>query len=341
MNIPLLPEPRTLDPSTAPPLRWGILGTGKIANLFTLSVQAHTRQNIAAVASRDFEKARSFAASHGVENAYGSYETLVSDPSLDVIYVASPHTLHREHTELALEHGKHVLVEKPIATSAADASAMASLARDRGLLLMEAMWIRFLPAYDSVRQLLDSGDLGTVYGLRADMGEYFDPATSVYHFDPDFGGGATLDLGVYLTALASFVGGPAEEVTAVGQLTESGVERQASILLESASGVYASLFTTMSMFTPTTAHIEGSAASVSIEGPFWSPKGISVTPFDGTSSHRRSYAQVSHLTGLCFEAAEFARLVAAGKTESDIMPLDESVAIMTTIDDIRRQLLSR
>ncbi|MCU1529066.1 MAG: oxidoreductase, partial [Frondihabitans sp.] len=192
-----LPAPRFTDPRDAPALRWGILAPGVIANDFVDSLLRHTDQRVVAVGSRSAERAAAFAAKHGAERSYGSYEQLVSDPRVDVVYVASPHSEHEEHALLAIAAGKHVLIEKPIAVDAAGARRIADAARAAGVFVTEAMWTRYRPQSDIVRQILERGDLGAVRIVTADFGGYatYDPTSRL--FDPALAGGALLDLGVY------------------------------------------------------------------------------------------------------------------------------------------------
>jgi predicted dehydrogenase len=208
-----LPASRLPDPLAAPVLRWGILGTGWIAERFVASLERHTRQRVVAVGSRSPASAKEFAERTGIARAHGSYGDLVADPEVDVVYVATPHNHHRAHALLALDAGKHVLVEKPIGLSAAEAQEVA--ARARGVFCAEAMWTFFLPRYDVVRQLLDDGVLGEVRTVLADHGEWF-PATHRI-LRQDLAGGALLDLGTYPVALANWVLGEPEEVLAIGR----------------------------------------------------------------------------------------------------------------------------
>jgi predicted dehydrogenase len=187
----------------APPLRWGILGTGWIASRFSASLLAHTCQQVHAIGSRNLATAERFASSVGHPAAYGSYEQLVTDPAVDIVYVATPHNHHHTHARLALEAGKHVVVEKPMGLGAAECRDLASLADARGRFLMEAMWTLFLPKYDVIRQLLESGALGTVHSVIADMGEHFDADHRIML--ADLAGGPMLDLGTYPVMLATWV----------------------------------------------------------------------------------------------------------------------------------------
>jgi predicted dehydrogenase len=334
-----LPAPRTPSPLEAPALRWGILGPGKIASVFANSLIRFTGQKIVAVASRSLDKARDFAKPLAGCDALGSYEELVHHPAVDIVYVSTPHTSHYEHVMFSLAAGKHVLVEKPFAVDAGQAKEMARLAKERNLFLMEAMWPRFLPAFDSVRQILEEGIIGDITSLAADLGEYFpyDPAHRLYA--PDLGGGALLDLGVYLIGLSSFVVGAPSRITARGQLTPTGVDAQVSIILENDRGAQATLFTTLSAPTPTAAYIAGTKGILRLDTPFYEPPRIMVTSLDRSNQDSREFEARTPVEGLCFEAAEAAYRIANGFTESPYLPLQETVAVMKTLDTIRAQIM--
>lgn len=341
MTVPSsLPTSRVPDPLDAPPLRWGILAPGWIATAFARALRAYTRQSIVAVGSRSQRRADAFAAAVGAERAYSSYEALVADPEVDVVYVASPHSHHAEHALLAIAAGKPVLVEKPFTRDAHEARLVVDAARAAGVLVVEAMWTRFLPGTDVVRQLLADGVLGELETVVADHGQHFpfDPGHRLYA--PDLGGGALLDLGIYPVAFSFFALGRPGRVTARGTLARTGVDRQASMILDryAAHGhAQALLDTTLAASTPTTATISGALARVEIPGPFYAPQPVSLIGRDGKRSVSEAPVIGGHL-GLCHQAAHVAQLVVDGALESPLMPLDETVAIMDVMDEIRAQV---
>jgi predicted dehydrogenase len=337
----LIPIPRTEAPLDAPALGWGIIGPGRIASTFVESLAAHTRQRIVAVGSRSIDTALSFAKHFEGCDGVGSYEELVKHPAVDIVYVSTPHSFHHQCVMLALEAGKHVLVEKPFAINAEQAKEMAQTAKHKGLFLMEAMWPRFLPAFDSVRQILGEGILGEITSVVADLGEYFRPDPAHRLFSPDLAGGALLDLGVYLLSLSSLLVGTPSRVTAVGQLTSTGVDAQVSAILGNDRGALSTLFTTLGAPTPTGAFIAGTNGTLRLDSPFYLPGRITVTSLDRSIERTREFDIRTPAGGLCYEAAEAARWIAQGSTESPCMPLHESVAIIETLDRIREQLASR
>lgn len=331
---PVFPPARTPNPLDAPPLRWGVLAPGRIAAAFVTAVSRYTRQQVVAVGSRSLDRARAFATEHGIDRAVGSYEELVQDP-VDVVYVASPHSEHATLAALAVAAGKHVLVEKAFTRNAAEARELVAAARAAGVLAVEAMWTRFLPQTDVLARLLADGVLGDVRTVLADHGQYFAPDPQSRLFAPALAGGALLDLGIYPISFASFVLGAPDSVVATGSRTDTGVDAQVSMTLTTGSA-QACLNTTLLARTPTTASVSGSAGSVEITGPFYAPASMILTTADGRAV--REPDPVAGHFGLCFEAAHVAQLIAEGATESPLLPLAETVRILETVDEIRRQV---
>ena len=336
----LIPAPRTESPLDAPALGWGIIGPGRIATAFAESLAAYTRQRIVAIGSRSADTALNFAKRFDGCDAVRSYEELVKHPAVDIVYVSTPHSFHHPCVMLALEAGKHVLVEKPFAINADQAREMVQTAQQKGLFLMEAMWPRFLPAFDSVRQILSEAILGEITSVVADLGEYFRPDPAYRLFSPELAGGALLDLGVYLVSLSSFLVGTPSRVTAVGQFTSTGVDAQVCAILENGRGALSTLFTTLAAPTPTGAFIAGTKGTLRLDSPFYVPGRITITSLDRSIERTREFDVRTPAAGLCYEAAEAARRIAQGSTESPYLPLQESVAILETLDRIRGQFAS-
>ena len=332
-----LPSSRVPDPADAPGLRWGILGPGWIAGAFALAVRTHTRQQLTAVGSRNLVRAEEFAARHGIAHAHGSYEELVADPQVDAIYVATPHSEHAEHALLAIEAGKHVLVEKAFTRNADEARRVVDAARRKGVGLMEAMWTRFLPRIDIVRQLLDDGALGELELVVADHGQSLGHVRRL--IDPNLAGGGLLDLGVYPISFASFALGAPATVHSAGELTPAGVDRQVSAIFsgyEEHPHAQALVSCTIAAKTPTTAVIAGDRARIELDGDFYAPGPVRLVFPDGQSLTAPSAPIAGH-QGLAHEAAHFAQLISDGFTESPQLGLDETVSIMETLDLIRAQ----
>lgn len=327
-----LPAARTLDPREAPSLRWGILGTGWIAEKFTTALRRNTTQQVYAVGSRSQESADRFAAAVGAPTAYGSYAALVADPDVDVIYVATPHNLHHEHALLAITAGKHVLIEKPIAITEAEAQEIANRAAAAGVFCMEAFWTLFLPKYDVLGLLL--ADLA-VDAVLADMGEYFTPDHRI--FDPALAGGPIFDMATYPLSIAMWALGDPASLSAYGAPAPNGINGQLAITMQAARGGVAALHTSIIGETPTTATFAGLDHTIVVDGPFYQPGGFTLTTRTGDRL-RYDEDKVAHEGGLHFQAAAVARHIAAGETSSPIRPLADSIRLLRVMDEIRRQV---
>ena len=314
---------------TDTPLRWGIMGTGGIAGAFAEDLKLTDSGVVAAVGSRSAGSADLFADRLGIATRHGSYEALANDPDVDVVYVATPHPMHHGNARLALEAGKPVLVEKPFTMTADEARDLVGLARERGLFLMEAMWTRFLPHIRHVRELLP--DLGDVVTVTADHGQWFAEDAAFRLFAPELGGGALLGLGIYPVSFASMVLGEPSRIAAMATPAFTGVDAQTSMLFGYASGAQAVLTCTLSAVSPTVASIAGTDGRIEIDGPFYAPASFTLIPRTG---ERTRFEYVDEGRGLRHQADEVARLLAAGELESPLMPLDETVSIMATMDRV-------
>ena len=332
-----LPRARTPDPRSAPSLRWGVLGTGWIAGKFVTAIQRHSSQRIVAVGSRSIESATGFARRFGIEQAHGSYEQLASDPGVDVVYIATPHNAHLPHALLALQSGKHTLVEKPLALNAIQGQRIADEAQSRALFCMEAYWTAFLPKFDVLRQLLGADTVGDVAAVVADFGEWFSASHRIHR--PELAGGPMLDLGTYLISFVLDVVGPPDHIIASGTTTGTGVMGQTAMLL-SRQDQQAVLHTTILANTPTAATIAGTAATIEIDGPFYQPGGFTLTAADGSTRLRYDEPRSAH-EGLHYQAAEVARRITAGETGSPLRPLSASISVLRVMDEVRRQTRDR
>jgi predicted dehydrogenase len=335
MTATTLPSSRVPDSRDAPVLRWGIMGPGWIAERFTESLQAHTGQVIGAVGSRSLNRSKAFADTFNVPAAYGSYEELAAAPDIDIVYVCTPHTGHHAAALLAIEAGKHVLVEKPLGLNADQARDIAGRAEAAGVFAGEAMWTFFLPKFDVIRQILDAGTLGTITTVVAEYGEHFDPSHRI--FNPDLAGGPLLDLGTYPLALVTEVLGSPQQLAAMGQPHQSGVNAQLSAMMTFDGGAQAMVNTHVHNFTPTAAIVVGSEATLTIDGPFNMPGGFEVRFPDGTRL-RHDEPAGGHFEGLHYEAAAVARAIGAGSREASQRTLAASIRTLEVADQIRSRL---
>lgn len=346
---------------TLQPLRWGIVGAGRIAASFVAAISETSGAVLAAVASRDPERARALAGPDKSEvRVHASYEALVADPSIDAVYVATPAHLHRAHCLLALEARKPVLCEKPFALDSAQAREIVSAARAAGVFCMEAMWMRFTPAARELRTWVREGRIGRPLSVTASVGFHYrrDPADRL--FDAARGGGALLDLGVYPISLAiSLLGRPAR---VTGQLSfgPTGVDEQATALLEFEGGAQASIAASLRARLGNDAVVSGDAAVVRVGEPLYCPEVLTLTQAGPISlappsvlrrtarAHLPGWARRLAATlrvrrtwrpvrgnGMGHQIEEVRRCLSAGERESPLMPLDESVATLEVVDAVR------
>lgn len=318
---------------------WGILGAGGIAGAFARDLALDGRR-LAAVGSRDHERARAFADRADIPTAHGSYEALVADPAVDVVYIATPHSHHLEHALLAIEAGKHVLVEKAFTTSGDDAQALVDAARARGVFAMEAMWTRFLPTMVAVRERIAAGHLGEVVGLVSDHSQVLDLSPGSRLIEAALGGGALLDLGVYDLSLAHHLLGPATRIQASGVVDHAGVDHRASVILDHGPGRTSTSTFSMTTLGSNRASIIGTDGVIHLDPAFYTWTSFTRRSVADRDAIAERYEPELEGRGMQFQAREVERAVAAGETESPTMPLDESVAIMRLMDDVRAALLA-
>jgi len=316
-------------------IRWGILGTGFIAGLQTKDLKENGF-TVQAVGSRSLESSESFAGEYGVATAHGSYEDLVADPLVDVVYVATPHPFHHENALLALNAGKHVLVEKAFTMNARQAQDIVDLAESKGLVALEAMWTRFLPHMIRLRDIIASGTIGEVRKVVATHNQSLpkDPAHRLN--DPALGGGALLDLGIYPVSFAFDILGTPASIKASASMSTTGVDRQTAAIFEYASGAQAMVDCELDAASANRAMVIGSEGWIDIESTWYNPVPFTVHAVDGSVIER--YDQPVTSRGMQYQAAELERLIRSGETAGTILPPAETVAIMAAMDEIRRQV---
>ncbi|MFA9443999.1 Gfo/Idh/MocA family protein [Egicoccus sp. AB-alg6-2] len=320
------------EPTSAGEVGWGILATGGIARLFARDLAAHGHR-IAAVGSRTPEAAQRFAEEFDVPTAHGSYADLVADPQVDVVYVATPHHLHVTNACDALANGKHVLVEKAFTLNADEARRIVDLGRERRLLVMEAMWTRFLPHMAYVREVIAAGRIGAIRSLHADHTQNLPTEPTHRLNDLAVGGGALLDLGSYPLAFAHDLLGTPTGVMAHGVIGPTGVDESVATILDHGEGVVSTSFSTMRSRGSNRAVVLGSEGRIEIDAVWYSPASVTVLDAKGTPVDR--FEQAVSGRGMQYQAAEVERLLTAGETASPLMPPEESVAVMATMDQVR------
>ncbi len=314
-------------------IRWGILSTGKIASRLAKTLGNLEGAELLAVGSRSRAAAEAFGQEYAIPRCYGSYEELAADPDVDVIYVASPHSHHLVHTELALDHGKHVLCEKAFCHNALEARRMVEKAKAKGLFLMDAMWSRFLPHMVRLRELLAERAIGELYLIRANMGFKAEVGPEHRLVNPELAGGALLDIGIYPLSFISMIWGKPLQMSSQVWMGPTGVDLQETILLDHGQGRFATVLDSFLAHSDVSACLYGSSGYIEM------PRGWF---YGGTLVvHRGQETEQIHLPyqggGDQFQAMETMRCIRAGRLESEIMPLSETVAIMETMDALRAQ----
>ncbi|MBI5385753.1 MAG: Gfo/Idh/MocA family oxidoreductase [Verrucomicrobia bacterium] len=313
-------------------IRWAILGAGRIARKFASCLREVPDAQLIAVGSLSAERANALADEFGAPHRHASYEALAADPDVDVVYVCTRNPFHLDNIKLCLTAGKPVLCEKPFTLNAAEAAEAITLARERKLFLMEAMWTRCFPATAKLREWLAQGRIGELQLLQGDFGFRNDWKPEGRHLSVGLGGGALLDVGVYLVSFSSMVLGPPVHVAGDAHLGATGVDESCGMVLRHARGELSVLSAAIRTETAKQVTIFGTTGRLEVPCPFWKPNALTLTPLDGAPEHVEfPYPNF----GYQFEQAEVMRCLRAGRLESDLMPLEETLSIMRTLDAIR------
>ncbi len=353
-------------------IRWGILGTGYAARLFAMGLKYLPDAQLLAIGSRNKESAKEFASTFNVHRQYSSYEKLVEDRDIDVVYIATPPSLHRNHCLLCLDAGKAILCEKPFTLNASQAIDVVTRAREKRLFCMEAMWMRFLPALQKLPSIVEKENIGELCALFANFGVPTPYDLSNRPYNPELGGGALLDLGVYLISLASLLFGKPEHVTSQSIIAHGGIDEQTTVVLSYQTGKIATLYASLKTAPSNEAIILGTEGEIRIHAPFYRPHRISIKRFSGHKARAMpgpgkfpfikqklpflqdqyyrlerylpSYIKEKTHTvvlpfkgnGYNYEAEEVMCCLRNGKIESSIMSLDETIEIMRVMDIVRK-----
>lgn len=315
-------------------IRWGVLATGGIAATFTRDLATLPDADVVAVGSRSIESAARFADRFDIPRAYGSWAELAADDTVDVVYVATPHNAHYEAAKLCLAAGKAVLCEKAFTVNLAQARELVDLARSTGTFLMEAMWMRTIPAIRRMSELIADGAIGEVRMVSAHFGLLgpFEPEHRLR--SPELAGGALLDLGVYPVSLAQLVLGRPISITATARLTPEGVDETTGMLFGHDGGAVANLSCSIAAGAPMTALIGGSTGWIDLGEPFFRPKSLVINRRDSVETF--DVPHTGH--GMVHEAAEVMRCLRAGEIESPMVPWQSTLDVMATLDEVRRQI---
>ncbi|WP_022867179.1 Gfo/Idh/MocA family protein [Schaalia vaccimaxillae] len=327
-----------LDPMDAPPIRWGIIGAGWIGSVFAQDVAAYSSGIMAGVAARVPQRAQKFAEDFGVARAFDSYEDLVADPNIDAVYIATVHPKHEDAALLAINAGKHVLVEKPFTVDAAAARRIVEAARAKGVFCMEAMWTRHLPHQKVLTQIARNGLLGDIVTIHADHGQALEHIQRTW--DPELGGGALLDLGVYSMSFVQQLLPDVELVASTAKMTKLGVDIASAALLKS-DGAVATATSNFNGKSATYGEVVFQKGVIELPEQFYRASGLRLRSFgEGRAGDNGTLTDWDATVpgGFQYQAAEVARCLAAGKTESDTMPLDDTLKVMDLMDQMRAEI---
>jgi predicted dehydrogenase len=317
-------------------IRWGILGCGKIANKFAADLRLVKDAVLFAVASRDKARATEFAAAFGVDIICDTYEALVASP-VDIIYVATPHSFHYEHTMLCLRGKKAVLCEKPFAINATQAREMLALAKANGVFAMEAFWTKFLPQYKAVIEIINAGTIGSIQWVQADFGFLAPEPVPARLWDPLLGGGSLLDIGIYPLFLAQSLLGKPVDIQAQMTTFPGGMDQQCSMLLKHKNGALSILSSSFAAFTPIQAVIAGTQGRIEIHNRFHN---ASARVFTASGKDELQEVEVYRQDGYGyqFEAEHVTECLKKGLTESPVLTHQDTLELMETLDEVRAKL---
>ena len=313
-------------------LKWAIMGPGDISVAFLNDLRL-AGMHLEAVGSRSLDRAESYAKKHSISSAYGSYEELVADPHIDIVYIATTNNAHFANAKLALSSGKHVLLEKPFTLDAAQAMELVGISRSNNVFLMEAMWTRFLPNHSVLFEKLDQGLIGTPLYLFADHNQNLPKHSHERLYDPALGGGSLLDLGVYPISLAHRLFGKPSRIQASATLMDGNIDESVGAIFEYSGGRQALLHSSIRTAGPVKAFILGDAGRIEMEKSFYEHS--TFTAFDLEDNVLFEYEGNIEGRGMQYQALEVERCVTAGLNESPTMSLDETVQIMEVMDQIR------
>jgi predicted dehydrogenase len=316
-------------------IRWGILGCGRIARKFASDLTLVEGAELSAVAARNFENARAFANEFPARHVHGSYEDLVSNPDVDVIYIASPHALHHEQTLLCLNHQKAVLCEKAFALNLRQAKEMVAVSRNRKVFLMEALWSKFLPQYQKVQELIATGELGDIKSILVNFGFIPQPPVPPRLYDPALGGGSLLDIGIYNVFLVLSILGRPDIIEASMTPSPEGVDEQCVSLFKYKNGAMAQLFSSLLSNLGTDADINGTQSRVRLTARFYAPS-ATIELYRGREDSREIIpVHKEGGAGYQYEARHVGECLRKGLIESPVMSHNDSLLIMETMDRIR------
>ena len=313
-------------------IKWGVLGTGRIAGVMATALKVVENSELYAVGSRSDAKAQEFGSTYNIPKTFGSYEALVTDPDVDIIYIATPHNLHLQNALLAMNHGKHVLCEKPLAVNEKEVLQLIEKAKENNVFLMEALWSRFLPRIRKLKELVDSGEIGDITMLTAAFCFKSSHTPEQRHFNIDLCGGTILDIGIYNLFLSYLLLGKPLEISAMAALNNQGADTASSYTLKYPNEVLAVMHSSFLVDTPVVAEIHGSKASIYL-GDRWFNLGTVNLKYHDANDEVFEFDTKAN--GYEYEAQEAVNCILTGKTQSDLWSWNNSLELVKIMDSIR------
>jgi len=314
-------------------INWGIVGLGNIANLFAEDLKLVENQKLFAVASRSEEKAMSFAKKHAATNYYKSYKDLYKNQEIDIVYIATPHNYHMENAIQALESGKHVLCEKPIAINKIQTQKILDAAKANNVFFMEALWSRFNPSIQKVKSLIDSGNIGEIKLIEADFSTIMTASDTSRLYNPNLGGGSLLDIGIYPLFLSYLLLGLPNKIKCTAEFYHTGVDKSVDMALQY-SHAKAQLKSTFTEESSMEAKIVGEFGAITIHSPWYKTNGFTIT----TENSSKKYDFPLHGRGFTYEIKECEKCIIGDQKESELWSHQNSLDLMSLMDDIRLQI---
>ncbi|MEL7122168.1 MAG: Gfo/Idh/MocA family oxidoreductase [Bacteroidota bacterium] len=315
---------------------WGIIGLGNIAHAFVKDLKLVEGISLTAVASRSVDKAAAFASLYGAEQHYGNYEALMKNPEVDIVYIATPHDSHADLSIKAMEHGKHVLCEKPLAVNAAQVSKMINIARQKGVFFMEAFWTRFNPTFEACLKLVNEGAIGTVNYINADFSFLRNDPVDSRMLNMDLAGGSLLDMGVYPVFLAYSILGMPIDIKATATFHNTGADLQTSALLKYKGGI-ALIMSGFKSQSDMTAKIYGTEGRIYLK-PYWhETQGYTLIKGNDGKEVKSEHTLPTIGKGFTYEIRECIQCILNEQQESTKWSWQNSLDLITIVDGIRKQ----
>ena len=314
--------------------RWGILGAGRIAEKFCTAIEVVEGSEVYAVASRDLSRAKEYAEKFNAKKYYNSYDDLVKDENVDIVYIATPHAFHLEQVMLCFNNGKAVLCEKPMSLSAEQSAAMIAAATEKKLFLMEGMWSRFMPSIEKILSLIKEDTIGKLQYLSVDFGFTAPYDIEGRLFNKNLGGGSVLDIGVYAIFLSTLLFGEPSSVKSVSKLSATGVDEYANMVLQYPAGETSHLLTSIVFSTSLEAEIIGTAGKIVIQNPWYKATEFTLCMTDREPQH---FSMPHEANGFEHEIREVMHCLDENLLQSPKMPHAFTLAVSKIMDEVLRQ----